>query len=219
MPNWHINGLTQAVTDLRVFLHDGPNDRFVKQKIVAGAVDGANTEFFTFEDRILNDARFQVTVDFQLVAAVIDDAIEGRLHTTLPPAEGTTVRARYFFQYFLDSDLQQALQDGAIQCLDTDQIVQVPLGMEYAVMNYAGHFAYQKQSMRWAERMSHKFLLEEEPLINEALNRSNLFQRIANDLIKNGEHFRDDFYKRKGRQFIPSFGVYKPRIGAIGPRT
>lgn len=216
MANW--SSLANVVSDLRTFLHDGPLDRLVKQKMVVGAIDGVNTQFFTFEDRIIGSSLI-VTVDFVPVSFTLDDNITGEFHTTVPPAMNTTVRAQYFYQYFLDSELEEALEMTEDQVLQGNDVTGTPVGLKLAVLHYAGSFGYKKQAMRWAERVSHKFLLEEEPLIAEALARSNMFAKIADTLLKNGEHFRDDFYKGAGRQFKPSFGVYRPRIGPIGPRT
>jgi hypothetical protein len=215
MADW--TTLANAITDLRRFLHDGPQDRLVKQKIVVGAVDGVNTQFFTFEDRIIAPSLI-VTVDFTPVTVTVDDPITGEFHTDSPPARDTTVRAQYFFQYFLDSELEEALNFAMIQVLQVEDVTTCPVEMKYAVMHYAGHFAYQKQAMRWAERMSHKFLLEEEPLQAEVLARSNMFNSIATKLLDNGERLRDDIYKRAGRRNAPAFGVYKPQIPPVGPR-
>lgn len=214
MASWP--SVAAAVADLRTFLNDGPQDRLVKQKIVVGAVDGVNTQFFTFEDRIIGST-LVVTVSFVPVSVTVDDEVTGEFHTAVAPDRDTTVRAQYFYRYFLDSELQAALQATAEQLLDVDDVSQTPGGMKLAALHYAGAFAYQKQAMRWMERLSHKFLLEEEPLQNEALARSNMFRDMANNLLKNGEHFRDDYYKTQGRQLRPAFRVYRPRIGMIGP--
>lgn len=190
--------------------------------MVVGAVDGVNTEFYTFEDRVIDDVNFVVTVDFLPVAAALDDPIEGRFHTTVAPPESSTIRARYYYQYFLDSELEEALTMAAVQMLQFEDLTLlggVATGLKYAILHYAGSFGYQKLAMRWVERMSHKFLLEEEPLQNDAMTRTNLFQQTANQLLKTGEHLRDDYYKRSGRQFVPAFKVYRPWTGAIGPRN
>lgn len=216
MASWP--SIAAAVADLRVFLNDGPQDRLVKQKLVVGAIDGVNTQFFTFEDRIIGST-LVVTVSFVPVPVTVNDEVTGEFRTDTPPDRDSTVRAQYFYRYFLDAELEVALESTAEQLLDVDDITKTPGGMKLATLHYAGAFAYQKQAMRWMERLSHKFLLEEEPLQNEALARSNMFKDMANNLLKNGEHFRDDFYKTQGRQLRPAFRVYRPRIGMIGPRT
>jgi hypothetical protein len=207
--------VADAVANLRTFLNDGPQDRLVKQKIVVGAVDGVNTQFFTFEDRIIGST-LVVTVSFVPVAVTVNDEVTGEFHTATAPDRDATVRAQYFYRYFLDQELEVALQATAEQLLGVDDVTQTPGGMKLAALHYAGAFAYQKQAMRWMERLSHKFLLEEEPLQNEALARSNMFKDMANTLLKNGEHFRDDYYKTQGRQLRPAFRVFRPRIGVVG---
>ena len=54
----------------------------VKQKIVVGAVDGVNTQFFTFEDRIIGST-LVVTVSFVPVAVTVDDEGCGILQEVL----------------------------------------------------------------------------------------------------------------------------------------
>jgi len=85
-------------------------------------------------------------------------------------------------------------------------------------LHYAGHFAYMKQAMRWAQRMSSRFILEEEPLDNETLVRSNMFQSIAKTLRDTGDELRDNFYKRHGRRHAPAFNIIKPSIRPVAPR-
>lgn len=209
------NSTAEAITSLRTFLHDGPKDRLVKQKMVVGAVDGVNKDYFTFEDRLI-DGTLVVTVNFDVVTATVTDLIAGEFTCDTAPPIDATVRARYYFQFFLDEELTEAITDGCIQILQVDSVTKIPLEMRNAVLFYAGGMAYQKQAMRWAERMSHKFLLEEEPLQAEILARSNMFGSIADKLYKRGEWFRDDIYKSAGRRNVPAFGVYKPNVRAIG---
>src|SRR5262249_54761350 len=124
-----------------------------------------NRQFITWEDRLV-PGTLVVSVNLtDLTAgqfAEVDDVM-GIFTLTTAPAAQTSVRARYFFQYFLDAELDEAMRMAAIECIDTDDITQVPITLYNAALNFGGHFGFQKMAIRWAQRMSQRFLLEEEP--------------------------------------------------------
>jgi hypothetical protein len=206
-----------AIADLRRFVSDGPQDRPVKLKQVVGVVDGVNTTFTLFDDRIVPGS-LTVSVDYTTVGATLVDPVLGLVVTDTPPPVGSTVRAAYYFQYFLDDELQEALDLAVGEITESDQITSIAFGFKLAALNLAGAFAYQKQAMRWAQRMSARFLLEEEPIQAENLARSNMFRDIARDLLRQGRELRDSVYTRHGRRNAPAFAVYKPAIPPVGPR-
>lgn len=208
---------TTAIADLRRFVSDGPQDRPVKLKQIVGVVNGVNKTFLIFDDRILPGS-LVVTVDDAVVSATLTDPVTGIFETDTPPPVGSTVRAAYYFQYFLDEELKQALELAIGEVTESESITSISPGFKLAALSFAGSFAYQKQAMRWAQRMSSRFLLEEEPVQAETLTRSNMFRDIARDLLRQGRELRDNFYQRHGRRNAPSFAVYKPRIPSVGPR-
>lgn len=206
-----------ARDDLRRYVNDGAQDRPIKQKLVFGAVNGQNTKFTTFDDRLVASS-FVATVDFVPVTATLDDPVMGDFTLASAPLNGSQVRAKYFFQYFLDSDLDEALQMAAIECIESDDITQVTFGLKPAALNFGGHFAYTKMAIRWAQRMSSKFLLEEEPTQEDLQQRPAHFLKIAGDMYKHAVLMRDAFYMRNGRRNAPAVAVNKPRLRAIAPR-
>lgn len=215
MPVW--SDLATAVAQLRTYLSDGPTDRPIKLKTLIGEADGANVEFLAFEERVV-DGTLTVTVNFTPVAATLTDPIMGVITLAQAPPAGATVRGRYYFQYFRDSELQESLLNAMGQFGPVDDPTLVAMGLQQAVLSYAGYFAYTKQSIRWVQRMSQKFILEEDPINAELLARSNLFRQLAKDFMDNARIMRDDFYKRQSRQLAPAAAMFKPRIPTIGPR-
>jgi len=215
MPVWP--DIATAVSELRTYLSDGPVDRPVKQKGLIGLVDGTNTEFFVFEERVVVGT-LVVTVDFTPVAAVLSDAVLGLVTLPTPPQNGSKVRARYYYQYFLDAELRESLQHASGQVLSTEDVTQIGIGLKDPVLAYAGYFAYTKQAIRWAQRASEKFLLQEDPLQQETMNRTNVFRQLAKGFMDDSRIMRDDFYKRQSRQLAPAAGVTKLNIPWIGPR-
>jgi len=210
--------LAVAISDIRAFVNDGPFDKLVKQKALIGEVNGSNDIFMTFEDRLTTVQK--ITVDFIDIgpAFTLIDAIQGFIQLTTPPAPSSVVRAAYYYQFFLDSELTEAVTMATGEILGTEDPTQVPIGLKQATMAMAGYFGFTKQSIRWATRMSMKFLLEEEPVKAETMNRSNLFGQIAKSYFDQARTMRDDYYKRQSRSLAPAFGMFKPRIPTIGPR-
>lgn len=216
MSTW--TSLAIAISDLRAFLNDGPVDKLVKQKALIGEVNGTNAVFMTFEDRLTSVVK--ITVDFvdQGAGFTLTDPIQGFIQLTTPPPPSSVIRAAYYYQFFLDSELTEAITMASGEIIGTEDPTQVGIGLKQATMAMAGYFAFTKQSIRWATRMSMKFLLEEEPVASETTNRSNLFGQIARTYFDQARTMRDDFYKRQSRSLAPAFGMFKPSIPHVGPR-
>jgi hypothetical protein len=215
-----------AIDDLRRFVNDGPVDRPVKRKQVIGRVDGINTNFMTWDDRVIGSTLIVSVDDAPYAAAqvVVDDPILGTFHLVAsagppvaPPPLQSTVRAAYYFQYFLDSELNEALMMSAQIITEGDDPTQIASGLKPAAVHFGASFAYGKQAMRWAQRKSAQFLLEEEPLSDDVMNRSNLFQKMSDAYYNKGLKLRDSFYMRDGRRSVPSFNVFKPNTSPTPP--
>lgn len=212
--------LATAIGELRTFLNDGPQDRPIKSKQLVGPVDGVNTTFETFDDRLVSGT-LVVTFNYASVpggtVVTVLDAVLGLITIVPAPASGITVRARYYYQYFLDVDLREALLLGVEQVTESADITSIALGLKSTTLNYAGYFAFTKQSIRWAQRMSERFILEDAPLDGEPQMRPNLFRQLAGDFFRTANTMRDSFYKRDSRRHAPAFAVYKPNVPPIGP--
>jgi hypothetical protein len=206
-----------ARDNLRRFLNDGPQDRLRKSKPLLGMINGDNTRFFTYEDRIVEPFGVHVTVDLVDVTSTLDDAVIGQVTLASPPPTGAQVRAMYFCQYFLDEDLDEALQGATQQIIETDDVTQVPVGLKMAALNYAGHFAFTKQAIRWAERMSEHFVLEDAPAEGQMTQTANHFLTLARSFFTTANTMRESFYKRDSRRQAPAWGVYQPQIPPVGP--
>lgn len=220
MANWP--DLGSAINDLRRFVNDGPTDRPVKRKQVIGRVDGTNVHYMTFDDRLidtslvvsLNDAPYDAS------QIVVDDPLMGMFHLQagsdptnqplVPAPAQQSVRAAYYFQYFLDDELVEAIEMSAQVICESDIVMNIASGLKPAALHFGAGFAYGKQAMRWAQRKSSQFMLEEEPLTNENMNRSNLFQKLSDDYYSKGIKLRDSYYMRDGRRNAPAFTMFKP---------
>lgn len=209
-----------AVADLRRFLNDGPTDRPVKGKPVIGRVDAINTTFITWDDRLV-DGTLRV-MDNNLVlpdtAVTLVDSITGEFTITPPPALTHTILALYYFQYFLDADMVEALEMATESISSSDDITTVAVGFRPAALAFASSWAYEKQSMRWTQRLSNRFRVEEEPTDKDVSERPKLFKLWADDFWEKGVKFRDDVYTRQGRRNVPSIARTSPFLPPIAPR-
>lgn len=215
MPAWP--DLATAIADLRTFLNDGPTDRPVKQKQLVGEVDGTNAEFFAWEERVV-PGTLSVTVDFTPVAATLTDPVMGLVTLASPPPGGSTVRGRYYYQYFLDAELQTAITEAATQIEGSEDVTTIIPALKIVVLNFGGYFGYKKQAIRWAQRMSDKWILKEAPEEGDNFAKSNLFDKLARTFMDEARILRDDYYKRQSRQLAPAAAMMKPRIPRVGPR-
>lgn len=208
---------TIARDELRAFLNDGTRDRPVKGKKLIGTVDGVNTEFFAYEERLVDDGSLVVTVDVSVAAATITDATRGVIALTTAPPKQSAVRGQYYFQFFLDSELDEALRNAAGEINESDDITSIAVGFKNSALNYGGYFCFTKQAIRWAQRMSEKYILEDAPSENGGISRPNLFNQLAQSYLKNAVDLRDSYYTRHGRRNAPAWAMFKPVIPNVGP--
>jgi hypothetical protein len=150
--------------------------------------------------------------------ATITDSVRGLITISNPPAQQTAVRASYYFQFFLDAELDEALRNAAGEIVESDDITLLAFGFKNAALNFAGYFCFTKQAIRWAQRMSEKFILEDSPVEDGSITRPNLFQQLAQNYYKNAVQMRNDYYQRHGRRFAPAYAMFKPHIPPIAPR-
>jgi hypothetical protein len=110
------------------------------------------------------------------------------------------------------------MQNAAGEVRETEDLTTIPVGLKNCTLAFAGYFGFTKQAIRWATRTSNKFILEEEPINEETMNRSRLFEDIAKRFFDQARTMRDDFYMRHGRRQAPASNAFKPRIAVIGTR-
>lgn len=219
MPVW--SSVAEARDELRRFVSDGPQDKPVKDKLVIGRADGVNQRFYTFEERLVSGSIVFSFDGVEQPAGVIadQDLVMGRFTLTPAPPANTEIRARYYWQLFLDSDLDDALRFAAGEIHETDDVTTVEPGLKYAALHYAAHHGYTKQHTRWLiQRNSDKYLLLEAPVDNGVQRRAETFMTLAETYYKLAVELRDSYYTRHGRRNAPAFNVYKPQIPIIGPR-
>lgn len=188
--------------------------------MLVGVVDGANRTFFTFEDRLVPGSLVP-SIDYADVTAgqwTEVDPVIGEIQLTTPPTAGQSVRARYFCRYFLDGDLDAALQLAVGQIVESEDVTLVSQGLRASTLSFAAGFAFRKQAIRWAERMSDRLLLNDAPVDGQSNGRANEFANLARDYTRDGVAMRTSYYQSNSRRETPAFAMVKPRIAPIAPR-
>lgn len=202
-----------------MFLGDNDDDKVVKRKNVVGQINGVNKRFWTFDDRLV--AKPAVYVDEAPIAAAdvtLEDAVLGQFLLASAPATGATLQAQYRYHYFLDAELQAAVQVATGEFVETDNVTQVDPGLKLAVLNIAGSHACTRQSVRWMERASDRFMADEKPTREEALARSATFKDMARTMLSAGRQLRLDFFQNHGRRVRPAFTTVYQVLPPLGPR-
>lgn len=213
--------VSDYVADLRRYLSDSPVDKPVKGKKVLGDTDGVKTEFMTFDDRLVPDS-LTVLIRGQEVPpedVTVTDLLQGRFVLATAPSPGAEVQARYYYQDFLDVELEEAAELAADAIVPgTDDITFVQPGFKLPALAFGAHFAYAKLAGAYARRRSDRFLLEEAPVDNAAIGAAvNLFRDLSRDALNQSLRLRDDAIQGAGRRNVPSFRVVYRKIPQVGP--
>jgi len=199
---------TTAVADLRALLSDGPTDK-LRQKRVLGNQDGVRTKFKTFEFRRVTDfttatAPLGVFVDGTAVTVSADDVATGAFTLAVAPTNGQEIEARYYMQWFIDSELQTFLRSASQWLGLGATFANVPAGLQPSALQYAAADAYQKLALRWAEHQSETYRLEDQP-DGKLKSVADQYRAMSTDHRKLALSNRDEFYKRQGQALQPLF--------------
>lgn len=203
-----------AVLALRNLIHDGPTDKRAINKKVIGVMDGTNSTFTTFENRRLGSFTAPVFPLGVYVGGVLvpgnkvtqDDPASGafQLDPTVLPNNRQALTASYYYQWFLDVDLEQFLGDASSWLGLGATYTGIPDGLNAACLRFAAQEAYEKAAMRYTTRMSEAFQLEDAPS-EDVLKSVDAFKSMASDFMEKAETMRDDYYERQGQAKAPNF--------------
>jgi hypothetical protein len=200
-----------AKQDLRILLSDGPTDRFCFRKQVFGELNGSNTRFKTFDFRrvtnFLQTPGVFLNGNLLATSAVsADNPYNGEFILQTPPIDGDLLEANYYIQWFLDSELDDFLQQAALWTLGTFDVTQVSNGLIPACKKYAAAEAYLKMAMKWRDYLSSGFKVEDAPN-PDAAAKTNEFLEMSKTFRKEALDARTEFYQtRQGQALQPLFG-------------
>ena len=215
---------TTALSDLRNLLSDNVTDRYCYRKKVFGQINGVNLSFKTFEFRRVTNFTSAVTPLGVYISGVrvldtnvtIDDVASGEftLAASVVPVDGQIVQATYYTQQFLDSELTSFLTNACQSFLQLgSDFTQIDPALIEAALHYAAGNGLKKLSMRWSQRASDAFLLEDVPK-KEAIGLADTISKLGMDYIKLATSLRDSAYTNRGGQslgvnFVSNWGAVR----------
>lgn len=211
------------VGDVRKILSDGPTDKLRYRKQVLNQVGGSNQIFKTFEMRRVTDftqsgiSPCGVFVNGSSVTVDNDDLMSGEFKLDVAPNEGDELRATYYVQWFLDSELEEFLTQAAEWIGTQDDYVDITEDLRPAAKEYAASVAYQKLAAKFAENLSETFQLSDAP-DQKRFDPVSAYMKISDSKMKRAQSLRDDVYKgRKGQAGAPIFGTIRGRARDTAP--
>lgn len=212
---------SNAATELRTLLSDGPTDKLSWRKRCLGLVNGSSTSFKTFEGRRVTDlstatGNFGVFVNGSAVSVSSDNKEVGQFTLASAPADGTYVEATYYLQWFTDDEIVTFLGN-AMQWLGlgSDYTTLVD-GLQPAALKYAASEAYQKMSIRWALELSDIYKMQDQ-ISPEVKTLQDPYKDLTKEFKKQATEARDEYYKRQGQSLAPLYGTVAGRVKRVVP--
>lgn len=214
----------QAIIELRDILKDNATDKLCVQKEVIGPVDGVNTLFSTFEYRRVTNFTQASGSTFPVglwkngtllnaTGCTLDDPQSGAFQLVAAPSNTSRdkMRATYYYQWFVDSELDAFLQHASSWLGFSTTYTNIDNGLNPACLRYAAQEAYEACAMKYSQRAAEKFQLED-TATDVILKSVDAFREMADNFLSKAETFRDDFYKRQGQSNAP---LYNLAVGAV----
>jgi hypothetical protein len=213
----------QAILALRSVIFDGPTDKLCSNKSLVGVQDGVNTIFKTFEYRRVTN--FTLSPGFPqgvydngvLQTVTTDDPASGAFQVSVAPGPRDTFNATYYYQWFLDSDLDGFLQNASVWLGFNTTYINTPDGLTPALADYAAREAYRSAAMKYSLRMSSIYKTEDAPT-EDIINSVNMWKEMAQDFEDSAAKQRDDYYTRQGQSLAPNFAFQLGRVTDPTPR-
>lgn len=214
--------LAAATDDLRRLMADGPTDKIAYDKKLIGLPNGVNVRFKSFEARRVTNFSSPtspegVYVNGAAVTVASDDPVSGALVLTIAPVDGDSVTGTYYYQWFLDADVQQFVQNAVERVLSVPDPTKVPDGLAPAILHYASAEAFNKLAMRWTTDIAATYLMEDMPRDKQG-NLINPYLQMAKQMEKTGETLRNDYYSRQGQSNAPLFASIPGAVRDPVPR-
>lgn len=218
-----------AISALRALIFDGPSDKLCSNKKLIGVIDGSNVIFKTFEYRRVTDFSSNATVfplgifkngtPIAYTQVQSDDLPTGtvKLAATQTPSNRDSITATYYYQWYTDTELDTFLQTASSWTAYGTTYINIPDGLNPAVLDFAAREAYRMAAMKYTTRMREIYQLEDAPDEN-TMKTIQGFQTMAKDFLDSAQTLRDDFYKRQGQAEAPLFGFALGRVSDPTPR-
>jgi hypothetical protein len=151
---------------------------------------------------------------------ITDDVVSGAFTlASAPTASSTrqTLQAIYYYQWFESSELDSFLQNASNWLTYGSTYINIPDGLNMALLRFAASQAYLKLSAKYATRLSAVYKLEDGPS-EDILKSVQAWQSMADSYMKSAEQMRDDYYTRAGQSLQPLYQIATGRVRDPVPR-
>jgi len=158
---------SDAITQLRSILGDGPADKWEFKVNAFPTPDGVTTRFFVGQTRVVADT-------LQVYLAGVATAVSGtplwstgEFDLATAPGADDELQASFFYQWFLDRELAVFLDDAAqmlslydsatsgfVALVDTEaSSVSIEIGIRPSLLQFAAHSAYMRKAAETADSL------------------------------------------------------------------
>jgi len=218
----------EAILALRSLIFDGPTDKLASQKEVVGKKDSVNQIFKTFEPRRVNDFTVTPVYPFGVYKngvivpntdISVDDLESGTftITGTSIPGPRDTLTATYYYQWFLDTDLDGFLQNASNWLGLGATYTNIPDGLNPAAFDYAAKEAYRSAAMKTSIRLSQTYKMEDAPS-EDIRNTIAVWTGMAKDFMDSAQKQRASYYSRQDQFEAPLFGFSLGKVFDPTPR-
>lgn len=218
--------LTQARVSLRVLIGDDENSKYSHKKKVYGKINGTNKVFRTFNVKRITDftKANQFPVGIYLNNSLIpssqvvkDDVISGEFELSIAPGVNDVLEASYYYQDFLDDELDGFLKNSSFWLGYDGTIASVPNGLLPALLHYSAHEAFMRMSHLTMRRLSDVYKSEDQ-INEEERKQSSFYFEMSERFLEMAIELRNSFYSGKGQENKPSFSIIRGRHRNVEPQ-
>lgn len=209
--------LAALTTSVRTLANDTLVSNLIRNETPAGTNDGANTKFRT-QQRNIVAASLYYTINATYrsqVGLTIDDAAQGLFTISPAPAAATAGvwYIDYYFNWFIDTDYTEFLNDSARDLLGISDPTLVADSLIAALLQYALGYFYQRRASYYADKYASSGGQVGQTVDVVTKN----FQNLANAAFKQAQTLRDQFYTRLGQSKAPASAIANYAIDPITP--
>ena len=210
------------VDDCRKTLSDGPTDKLAYRKKVIGEQDGLNDTFKTFEARRISSfitptGPAGVFLNNVLVTVTSEDLDSGQFVVAAPlPTDGDQFVASYYYQWFLDAEIQEFLVSASNWAGFGDDYTLVPDAFRPAVKEYVAFQGYQKLVAKMSVNLAETYQLYDAP-DEKRFNPVTMYMNISKQKFDLAFKLRDDVYERKGAAKAPRSATLVGTVRDVPP--
>lgn len=192
------------IDDLRMRLQDGPTNKLAVHKpALQGDIDGSNKVFILLEPRYVA-ASLKAYLNSSPVTVTALDTLSGLVELATAPTSGKLTFS-YFWQYFIDSELEVYLRQGAGNVGLTDYTL-ADASLQPVIVEYAASYAYMFLATEWVRNMAEKIQLSDAPQ-QTGIPVPNHFLQLKKDAWNSAEAMKKEYYTGQGRRNVPFFNA------------